>query len=123
MTVCRNKKARGVAPRFRTSPKGERSLVDGGRAVLLLDDAGRLAAEAAQVIELGTTHLAATHHLDRVDHRGEQREYALHALAVGNLANGEALIDATAGAADADAFIGLHAGAVAFDDLHIHHHG
>ena len=37
--------------------------------VLLLGDAGRFAAQPAQVIELGAADLAAAHDLDRVDHR------------------------------------------------------
>ena len=46
-------------------------------------------------------------------------EYALDALAVGNLADREILVDPAAGASDAHALIGLHAGAVAFDDLDV----
>src|ERR1700759_4647377 len=113
--TLRQQKSAGPA---RASPKPivpENLLVDGrGAVILLLDDASRLAAQAAQVIQLGATHLAAAYHLDRVDHRGEDREHALHALAIRDLAHGEALIDAAAGTADADAFIGLHAGALAF---------
>src|SRR6185437_15172424 len=106
------------------SAGGARLLADGGPgAIRLLDDAGRLAAQIAQVIQLGATHLAAAHHLDRVDHRRHHREYALDAFAVGNLADRKALVEATAGAADADAFIGLHAGAVAFDHLDVDDQG
>ena len=47
------------------------------------------------------------------------REDALDALAVGDLAHGEILVDPAAGAADAHALIGLHAGAVAFDHLDV----
>src|SRR4051794_17333778 len=113
-----NKKARGKTPRLWSHPpEGDELLADGGGALGLFDDAGRLAAQLAQVIELGATHLAAAHHLDRVDHRRHHREYALDAFAVGNLANGEALVEPAAGAADAHAFIGLHAGALAFDHL------
>ena len=61
---------------------------------LLLGDAGRLAAQAAQVIELGAADLAAAHDLDRVDHRRVEREHALDALAVGNLADREVLVEA-----------------------------
>src|SRR5262249_31737905 len=84
---------------------------------------GRLAAQIPQVIELGAANLAAAHDLDRVDHRRHHREHAFHAFAVGDLAHGEALVEARAGAADADALIGLHAGAVAFDHLHVDDHG
>src|SRR5580658_1192502 len=53
------------------------------RAVILpLENACRLAASAAQIIELGAAHLAAAHHLDRVDHRRIEREDALDAFAV-----------------------------------------
>ena len=88
-----------------------------------LGDAGRLAAAIAQVIELGAPHLAAAHHLDRVDVRRIDREHALDALAVGDLADREALLDAAAGAGDADALVGLHAGALAFLDLDVHDDG
>ena len=66
------------------------------RAVRALGDTRRLAAPIAQVIELGAAHLAATHDLDGVDVRRIDREDALHALAVGDLANGEALLETAA---------------------------
>src|ERR1700676_2156836 len=88
-----------------------------------LGDAGHFAAQAAQVVELGAPHLAAANELDRIDHRREQREHALDALAVGNLADREALVQAVAGAADADALVGLDAGALAFDHLDVDDHG
>src|SRR5580692_6020881 len=62
-------KKRGVSPRFSSNRWWQRLLVDGLGVLGLLDDAGRLAAQVAQVIELGATHLAAAHDLDRVDHR------------------------------------------------------
>src|SRR5947209_4313800 len=88
--------------------------------ILLLGDARRLAAAAAQVIELRTAHLAAAHDLDRVDERRVEREHALDAFAVGNLAHREALVQAAARARDAHALIGLHAGTLALDHLHVH---
>src|ERR1700683_312080 len=91
----------------------------GGRIVDALGDAGRLAATIAQIIELGAAHLAAARALERIDHRRIDRKHALDAFAVGNLANREALLQAAAVARDADAFIGLNAGALAFLDLHI----
>ena len=87
--------------------------------LLALGDAGRLAAPAAQIIELGPAHPAAPHHLDRVDQRRMDREDALDALAIGNLAHGEILVQPAARAADADALIGLHARALAFDHLDV----
>src|SRR3990172_4171722 len=47
-------------------------------AHLALADAGRLAREVPQVVELGATHPAAPHHGDLGDHRTVQREDALH---------------------------------------------
>src|SRR5581483_10427432 len=87
--------------------------------ILPLDNARRLAAPAAQIIELGAADLAAAQDFDRVDHRRVQRKDALNALAVGNLAHGEILVESRAGAADADAFIGLHARPLALDDLDV----
>src|SRR5262249_17379204 len=84
-----------------------------------LGDARRLAAPAAQIIELGAALLAPAPHLDRVDHRRMERKYALHTLPVGNLADREALVEAVPGAADAHALIGLHAAAVALDHLDV----
>src|ERR1041385_7228098 len=92
-------------------------------AFLLLGDARLLAAQSAQVIELGAAHLAAAHDLDRVDHRRIEREHALDALAVGNLAHREALVDAAAGARDAQTLISLQTRALALDDLHVHDEG
>src|SRR4029450_670090 len=92
----------------------------GAAVILLLRDARGFAAAAAQVIELGAPDLAAAHDLDGVDHRGIEREDALHALAVGNLAHGEILVEAGAGAADAHALIALDAGALALDHLDVH---
>src|ERR1700716_3986836 len=85
--------------------------------VLLLGDARLLAAQSAQVIELGAAHLAAAHDLDRIDHRRIERKHALDALAIGNLAHREVLVEAGAGAPDADALIGLDAAALAFHHL------
>src|SRR5581483_2930545 len=128
-------------PSFRRSPKARVSLRSGcggaerpaprplllggfafaalGRVILTLADAGGLAAAAAQIIQLGATDLAAAHDLHRVDHRRIQREDALDAFTVRNLADGEVLVEAVAGAADANAFIGLNAGALALDHLDV----
>src|SRR4051794_21426742 len=86
---------------------------------LALDDACRLAAATAQIIELGAAHLAAAHDLDRVDHRRVEREHALDTLAIRDLADREALVDAAARARNANAFISLHAGALALNHLHV----
>src|SRR5690242_19545815 len=87
--------------------------------LLPLDDAGRLAAASAQIIELGAAHLAAAHHLDRVDQRRMNRKHALDALAIGDLAHREVLVDPAARAPDAHALIGLHAAALALDHLDV----
>src|SRR2546423_10174869 len=92
-------------------------------AFLLFGDARLLAAQTAQVIQLGAAHFAAAHDLDRVHHRRIKREYALDALTVGNLADREALVDAAARASNADALVGLHARAVALAHLDVHDHG
>src|SRR5262245_28577582 len=83
--------------------------------LLTLDDAGRLAAASAQIIELGAAHPATAHDLDRLDQRRVHREDALHALAVRDLAHSEVLVDPATGSPDAHALIGLHAGPLAFD--------
>jgi hypothetical protein len=52
------------------------------RRALRLGNARLLAAQSAQIIELGTAYFAAAHDFDRVDHRRIEREYALDALPV-----------------------------------------
>ncbi len=52
-----------------------------------------------------------------------QREGALDAHAVRNLANGVGLTGSGTGAGDHDALEHLHTGLVAFDDLHVNLHG
>src|SRR6202011_59508 len=131
--VWRNKKSAGAEPALFVKSiaelRNQELLADGGssgglRAVrLLFDDTGRLAAQIAQVIQFGAAHLAAAHHGDRIDHRRHHGKYAFHAFAVGNLAHRKALIEPAARAADADAFIGLYARAVAFDHLDVDDHG
>src|SRR6516162_9471589 len=91
--------------------------------VLPLGDARRLAAAAAQVIELGAAHLAAAHDSDGIDHRRIQRENALHALAVGDLAHREILVEAGARTPDADSLVRLDTGALALDYLDIDENG
>src|SRR5690606_39571283 len=85
---------------------------------LVLEDAGRLAAPVAQVIELGPADLAALQHLDAVDVGAEHRKDALDALAIGDLADREALGNAGPGACDHDALVGLQALLVALANLH-----
>src|ERR1700733_3119656 len=94
-------------------------LLGGRRVVRALGDPGRLAAAIAQVIELGAPDLAPPEHLNRIDHRRIDRKDPLDALAVGNLAHREVLVEAVAAPRDADAFVGLDAGALAFRDLDV----
>src|SRR5271156_467276 len=94
-------------------------LLGGRRVVRALSDPGRLAAAIAQVIELGAPDLAAPDHLNRVDHRRIDRKDPLDALAIGDLAHREILVEAVAAARDAHAFVSLDAGALAFRDLDV----
>src|SRR6187402_1676201 len=90
----------------------------GGLALLL--DLGLLAAQFAQVVQLGPADIAAGDDLDVVDHRRVHGEGALHADLEADLADREGLAHALTGAADDDALEDLDAGAVAFDDVHVH---
>src|SRR5690242_19945614 len=56
-------------------------------ALDLFLDAGSLAAEIAQVIELGPADITTSFHLDFSDGRAVRLKYALHALAVRNLSD------------------------------------
>src|SRR5690606_38714116 len=75
-------------------------------------DARLLALQAAQVVQLAGTDLAAALDLDRVDGRAVALEHALHAVAVGDLAHGERGVEAGVLPADDHAFVGLDALAV-----------
>src|SRR5208282_2026173 len=82
---------RGVGGGFRRRVRCDRVVADMERG--FLGDARRLAAAAAQIIQLGAPHRAAPHHLDAGDPRAVEREHALDALAVRDLAHREARID------------------------------
>src|SRR5205085_4829410 len=71
-------------------------------SALALGNACRLATPSTQIIELGATHFAAAHHFHRINQRAVHREHTLHALAVGNFADREALIQPLARTANAD---------------------
>src|SRR5689334_454419 len=88
-----------------------------GLAALL--DLGGLAAQVAQVVELGAADVTAGHDLDLLEDRGVQREGALDTDAEGDLPDGEAATDARALDPDHDALELLDAGARALDDLHV----
>src|SRR5262249_13118967 len=83
----------------------------------VLGDTARLAAQVAQVIELGAAHRALADDLDFPDARAVEREHALDALAEADLAHRERRVDAVVLAADAQALIDLDALAVAL--LHL----
>src|SRR5690606_41466763 len=84
----------------------------------VLSDPGRLTATVTEVVELRAASLTAADNLDTLDQRGVDREHALDAFTVGNLANREALAQTATRTGDANAFIGLHAGACAFRYAH-----
>src|SRR5699024_7599822 len=92
----------------------------GSGVLALLPDAGLLAGEVAQVVQLRAAHVAAGDDLDLVDGRGVHGEHALDADAEGHLADPEGLAHAVALATDDVALEDLDAGAVALGDLHVH---
>src|SRR6202012_6210657 len=81
-----------------------------------LADAGGLAAQLTQVVQLGPADLAPGHGLDLVDRGAVDRGGALDADAVADLPHGEGLADATALTPDDHALEDLDTGAVAFLD-------
>src|SRR5262249_2206396 len=89
----------------------------------LLFDAGRFAGQIAEVVQLGATDAAAALHRDVADRRAVGLEHALDALAVRNLAHRERGVEPAVALRDDHAFVGLHALAIALDDLHLHDDG
>ena len=81
-----------------------------GACVRALDDTGGLTAAATEIVQLGAADTAAADDFDLGDEGRVDREHAFDAFAVGDLADGEALVDAAAGAGDDDAFVGLACG-------------
>ena len=73
-----------------------------------------------QVVELGSTHVAAGIELDLLDVRGVHGKGALHAYAVAELADGERLAKARTLALDDVALENLGAFLVTFDDADVH---
>src|SRR4051812_24679816 len=102
----------------------EKARFDGllGAQVPTLADARPLAHAAAQVVELGPTHVAARGHLDPLDLRRVHGERALDADAERLLAHGEGLAYAVALALEDDSLEDLRAPARALDDLEVHAH-
>src|SRR6202034_2742815 len=92
----------------------------GGGGLPALLDPGGLAAQVAQVVQLGAADATTGDGLDLVDRRAVQRERALDADAVAHLAHGEGLPQAAALAPDHDTLEDLDAGAVALRHLDVH---
>src|SRR5215469_10790780 len=80
--------------------------------------AGRLAAQPAQVVELGAANVSRTHHFDLVDHFRVQRKDALNAMAEAHLTHREAGLR-TFALGDHDAFERLETFLIAFLDFHL----
>src|SRR5262245_11015736 len=93
-----------------------------GRALFALD-AGRLALQLTQVIQPTLPNLTTGDDLDPIDARRMQREGALDAHAVGNLAHGKGGAGAAALARNHHAFVNLDALLVAFLDDRVHANG
>src|SRR5215213_7634146 len=95
----------------------------GGVARVEFLDACGLAAQVAQVVELGAADAAAAYHLDLADDGAVNGEDALDADAEAGLAHGEGLADAVALARDADALERLEALLrLRLLDAHVHAH-
>src|ERR1700688_5066931 len=92
-----------------------------GPGLDLLFDARGLAGQIAQVVQLRAPHTAAALDRNLGDARAVDRESALDALAVRNLAYRERGVETSIAARDDDAFIRLNALAIAFDHLDLHH--
>src|SRR5262249_27193665 len=80
-----------------------------------LPDPGPLAAQGAQVVELGPAHPAPADHFDLVDRRAVDREGALYPDAVTDLADGEGFPGTAALAPDDHALEDLDPGPAALD--------
>jgi len=93
------------------------------RSVALLLDAGGLADPIAQVVELGTTYVAAPGHFDALHDWSVQREDPLDAHSEAHLADGEGFTDAAAAAGNDHAFIRLYTFLPSLNDAHIHPDG
>src|SRR5690606_35370694 len=94
-----------------------------GAGTGIFADAGGFAAPVTQIVELGAPHLAASYDLDTFHQWRVDREDTFHALAIGNLADGEILVEPRAGARDAHALEGLDARPGTLGHAHEHAHG
>src|SRR5215510_650089 len=89
-------------------------------AHLLFANARGFAREVAQVVQLRATNASAAHHVDLGEHGAVEREDALDADAVGDLADRKRLADSAAAARDADALERLNALLFTFLDADAH---
>src|SRR6201991_822156 len=128
--ITHKKSPRSLAGFF--SSCGNRLLGDGGSLLRGLGgsgggdvflDAGSLAFQATQVVQLRAADLTLTLHFDRVDSAAVGLEHALHAGAVRDLAHGEGGMQAAAALGNDDTFERLDALAVTFLDLDVDDHG
>src|SRR5262245_10233046 len=76
--------------------------------------------EVAQVVQLGAANAPAAHYADLGEHWAVQREDALDAYAIGDLADREGLADSATAARDADALERLNALLFTFLDADVH---
>src|SRR5271170_41029 len=104
-----------------TPEKNARAVMPAPVLELLLDP-GRLAGQVTQVVELRAPHVAAALHGDLADRRAVGLEHPLDALAVGDLAHCERGVQSAVAAGNDDTLVRLHALAIAFHYLHLHHH-
>src|SRR5688572_22803115 len=92
-------------------------------ALDLFLDAGSLAAEIAQVIELGPADIATSFHLDFGDGGAVRLKHALDAFAVRNLSDRKRRVEPPVPFRDHDAFVGLQPLAIAFRHAYLHDDG
>jgi hypothetical protein len=92
-------------------------------ALDLFLDAGSLAAEIAQVIELGPADIATSFHLDFSDGGAVRLKYALDAFTVRNLSDRKRRVEPPVPFRNHDTFIGLKPLAIAFRHAHLDYDG
>lgn len=85
-----------------------------------LDLDGLLANPVAEIVQLGAANLASLHHLDLGDLWGMDLEDPLHTFAIGDLPDGERLVDPGAAASDHDSFENLDSLLAALDHSGVH---
>src|SRR5215469_2115863 len=109
----------------RTGQIDFKSLFGCNRSWLLalnVTQAGGLAAQATQIVQLGAPHFRGTDHFELIDHFGILGEDSLHTLAETDLANGEARLRA-ATPRNHHPFKRLHALFITLFDLHVYANG